>query len=213
MYCLFLDTSCSDAVFALFEDGNVIEEVCLDVKSARHPCAIWQSLLDRHQLSLQEIELLACGVGPGSYTGIRTAAATAKGVSLSTNKPIVAVSSLLTLVPEEGGSYLIMIDGGISGAYTQRVVVSETGVEADAPQVAAPEELEEVLSRDVALVTDSLLWIEKRGISDVGFRVERRHSSIVARYVLREASAGRMYTAHSLPLWYLRKTQAEIDHS
>ena len=208
MYCLFLDTSSATAVLALFEDGNVLEEVALEVKSARHPCVVWQSMLDRHHLTLQEIDFLACGVGPGSYTGLRTAAATVKGVVLATAKPIVAVSSLLTLVPEGLGRYFLMIDGGISGAYTQRVSVSETSVEPDAPQSIPSNELENVMAKETSLITDSMGWLEKKGLKTSSIQTERRHASIVARYVFQEAKSGRVYTAQTLPLWYTHVSPA-----
>lgn len=220
MYCLFLDTSSPLALFALLLDGRVVEEMCLPMQSARHPCALWQSLLDRHHLTLQHIDILACGIGPGSYTGIRTAAATVKGVFLATKKPIVAVSSLLLLAPNEEGSFIVLVDGGISGAYMQRVCVSEQRVVTDTPQAVSLDSI----PGDLPIVTDSMAWIEKKGgliaphrdrsdSFEIPLRVIRRHGEVVARYIYQEAQEERFYTATTLPLWYLRKTQAEINLS
>jgi tRNA threonylcarbamoyladenosine biosynthesis protein TsaB len=53
----------------------------------------------RHEgLAPADVGLLAVGVGPGSFTGIRTAIATARAIAWSTGAPMVGVSSLAALV-------------------------------------------------------------------------------------------------------------------
>lgn len=49
------------------------------------------------RLTLGDIELLACSVGPGSFTGVRIGAAMIKGLALPQNKPCVGVSTLEAL--------------------------------------------------------------------------------------------------------------------
>lgn len=41
-----------------------------------------------------DIDYFACGLGPGSFTGIRVGLATIKGLSLSFKKPIIGISTL-----------------------------------------------------------------------------------------------------------------------
>lgn len=43
---------------------------------------------------LDEIDYLACGLGPGSFTGLRVGIATVKGISWALHKPIAGVSTL-----------------------------------------------------------------------------------------------------------------------
>ena len=63
-----------------------------------------QQVLRQQRLSARDIELVAVGVGPGSFTGIRVAIAAAKGLALPYARPIKGVSSFdalaLTVLPQ-----------------------------------------------------------------------------------------------------------------
>ena len=63
-----------------------------------------QQVLRQQRLSARDIELVAVGVGPGSFTGIRVAIAAAKGLALPYARPIKAASSFdalaLTVLPQ-----------------------------------------------------------------------------------------------------------------
>ncbi|HNZ94194.1 MAG TPA: tRNA (adenosine(37)-N6)-threonylcarbamoyltransferase complex dimerization subunit type 1 TsaB [Sphaerochaeta sp.] len=60
-----------------------------------------EQLLDRlllmcsdHSIELSELDLLCASSGPGSFTGLRIALATMKGLALGLNKPLVSVPTL-----------------------------------------------------------------------------------------------------------------------
>lgn len=53
-----------------------------------------EDTLQKADLTIKDMELIAVGVGPGSYTGIRIAVTTAKTLAWSLNIPIIGVSSL-----------------------------------------------------------------------------------------------------------------------
>ena len=67
-------------------------------------------------LSLKDIDAVAVSKGPGSYTGLRIGAATAKGICYSLGKPLIGINTLQALAwgtwerEKVDGLYCPMID-------------------------------------------------------------------------------------------------------
>ena len=212
MFSLFCDQSFGGGVFALFQDSAVVEVLHREIKDSSHPCALFEQLLDRHKVHLDDITCLACGVGPGSYTGIRSAAATMKGIAFATQKPIVAIPSLLLFAPVESGTYCIAADGGIGGVFVQEISIEEEKCHVVCPEALEREAFLTRASSGVKIVVKSRDWLMRKGLDpSLAYREVSPHVNIVARVVIQDFNAGRYYTASTLPLLYLRKTQAEID--
>ena len=99
MKILALDTSTRMGAIALLKGENLIAEVCLDcdlTHSERLLTGI-QTTLQMARIKIEEVDLLAVTIGPGSFTGLRIGLATAKGLATATSKPIIGVSSLEAL--------------------------------------------------------------------------------------------------------------------
>ena len=65
-----------------------------------------ETVLKTAGFSVDDVDLFACSVGPGSFTGVRIGVATVKGLAFGKNKPCIGVSTLealaLNAVPFDG---------------------------------------------------------------------------------------------------------------
>jgi tRNA threonylcarbamoyladenosine biosynthesis protein TsaB len=77
---------------------------------------------------------IACGAGPGSFTGLRVGLAVAKGLALPTGLPLVLIPSLEALAHDLAGATPLVVpclDAGKDQVYAQLFRVSEDGVAAE----------------------------------------------------------------------------------
>ena len=98
MKILALDSSGLVASAAIVEDDVLIAEYTTDYKKT-HSQTLLPMLDEIRQmidLDLHTIDAIAISAGPGSFTGLRIGAATAKGLGLALNLPLVEVPTLLT---------------------------------------------------------------------------------------------------------------------
>ncbi len=99
MHILSIDTSSSLASVALVSDRKLLAESVFQADrclSARLVPEI-ERLLALSGLTIDDIDLFAAAIGPGSFTGIRAGVATIQGLSLATGKPCTGFSSLTML--------------------------------------------------------------------------------------------------------------------
>jgi tRNA threonylcarbamoyladenosine biosynthesis protein TsaB len=95
---LALDTATLTASVALLVDDQVA--AARQARVSTHSETLLEliaAVLKDAQLEAAEVDLCACGRGPGSFTGLRIGLATAKGLCFALDKPLVVVSSLAAL--------------------------------------------------------------------------------------------------------------------
>jgi tRNA threonylcarbamoyladenosine biosynthesis protein TsaB len=95
---LAIETATSACSAALYVDGDIQERHALAPR--QHAALILpmiESLLMAADLKPGQLDAVAFGRGPGSFTGVRIAASVVQGVALGADLPVVAVSTLATL--------------------------------------------------------------------------------------------------------------------
>ena len=108
---LYIDASSERAVVALKSDNfSFTKELPVGRDSSAQMAEVVQELLD------EAPGAVAYGEGPGSYTGLRVAAALASALSLSYKIPLVKVSALHGY--HSKNSYAVLLDARSGGVYT-----------------------------------------------------------------------------------------------
>ena len=99
MKILSIDTSSKICGVAILEDNNFIKEVAQDngLTHSETLMPIIKETLESLNITLNDIDLIVCDKGPGSFTGIRIGVATAKAFSDSLNIKEIGISSLEAL--------------------------------------------------------------------------------------------------------------------
>jgi len=146
---LAIETSTEACSAALLVDGEVIE--LYEVAPRRHASLILpmcQQLLAEGGMDVGDLEMLAFGRGPGSFTGVRIAVSIIQGVAFAADLPVMPVSGLVALaqgVRRELGSQRVLaaIDARMGEVYWSSCVSNEEGImqPVDEEQLATPEKL------------------------------------------------------------------------
>jgi len=95
---LAFDTSNDTCSCCLYVDGDILSRSeRLPRRHAELLLSMVVNLLAEGGLTLGELDALAFGCGPGSFTGLRIASGVAQGLARGQNLPVVPVSSLRAL--------------------------------------------------------------------------------------------------------------------
>ena len=122
---LSIETSTAALSVALAQDGTVVaERVCEEPRrQAALTAPLVKEVLDAAGLRVGDCDAVCVSAGPGSYTGLRVGASTAKGLAFGAGIPLLSVGTLDILVAgviDHGDNYRIvpMIDARRMEVYT-----------------------------------------------------------------------------------------------
>ncbi|MDP2954977.1 MAG: tRNA (adenosine(37)-N6)-threonylcarbamoyltransferase complex dimerization subunit type 1 TsaB [Longimicrobiales bacterium] len=177
---LALDTSGPSGFVAVGRGGRVLARARLERK-AQHASRLVPAIyrvLEQGSVSLAEVAGIIVGEGPGSFTGVRVAAATAKGMARALDVPLWAVSSLAAgalgdLGQGGAGVRYVLFDARGERVYGGCYGVGSRGVETLLPPHAG--DLRPLLAGEVpagAVFAGDGAERHRRVIESCGFRVE-----------------------------------------
>ncbi|MFN3771671.1 tRNA (adenosine(37)-N6)-threonylcarbamoyltransferase complex dimerization subunit type 1 TsaB [Cloacibacterium normanense] len=113
MKILHIETSSKNCSVAISDGEELLclcEEVSENYKQSESLHTFVEWALEGAEISLKDIEVVSLGKGPGSYTGLRIGAASAKGFCYGLKVPLIAVNSLETMIePFLGQNYDVII--------------------------------------------------------------------------------------------------------
>lgn len=227
MKVLGIESSATAASLAIVEDNQLVAEYTVVYKKTHSQTLLpmLDEIATMVELDLDSIDVIAVSAGPGSFTGLRIGSATAKGLALAKNKPIVSVPTVDALAYSLWGNPNLicpLMDARRKQAYTGLYRWNGDTFETIMPQCAI--DLAEIISiinergESVVFVGDGVVPFAED--LKEGLKVEYR----IAPAMLKDASAasvaslgmelakqGKAEEAKNHKPDYLRLSQAERE--
>ncbi|WP_165856967.1 tRNA (adenosine(37)-N6)-threonylcarbamoyltransferase complex dimerization subunit type 1 TsaB [Marinobacter sp. JSM 1782161] len=161
MKLLALDTTAEGCSAALWSDGQLYQR---DLRSPRghtqHLLPMVRELVAESGIPLADLDALAFGRGPGSFTGLRIATGVVQGLAFGLDIPVVPVSSLAALASralrvgeaQEGDAVAVAFDARMGEVYWNCYCIREGRVTASAEERVCPPD-------QVSLTEEAPRWI------------------------------------------------------
>lgn len=227
MRILGLDSSGLVASVALVEDDNMLAEYTVNYKKTHSQTLLpmLDEIAGMIELDLKTIDAIAIAGGPGSFTGLRIGSATAKGLGLALQKPLIQVPTVDGLAYNLYGCKNIvcpLMDARRNQTYTGLYEFKEDGMHVLESQCAVgiDEIIEKVneLGRVVTFLGDGVPvfreFIEKNCKVPFFFapaHMNKQRAGAVAALGEVYYKAGKVQTAEEHKPDYLRLSQAERE--
>lgn len=231
MKILGLDSSGLVAGVAVVEDEVLLAEYTTDYKKTHSQTLLpmLEELTRMIELDLSTVDAIAIASGPGSFTGLRIGSATAKGLGLALNKPLVEVPTLEGLAWNLWGTEKLvcpLMDARRNQVYTAAYEFVPRGeslwLQAVLPQ--APMDIVELLEklheigREVVFLGDGVpVYLDLiRKHAKVAYHLapagsNRQRAACIAALGAVYYAEGKTVSAGEHKPEYLRKSQAEQE--
>lgn len=146
---LAIDTSTDACSVGLYSASDQLQE-CFEICPAQHTEKLLPQinhLLKMADLSLSNMDAIAFGQGPGSFTGVRIASSVAQAFGIGLQKPLIPISTLRAIAQEafiEQGhrKVVVMLDARLQAVYWGLYCVNADNImEAIQPDRVGPQDL------------------------------------------------------------------------
>ncbi|NBB21158.1 tRNA (adenosine(37)-N6)-threonylcarbamoyltransferase complex dimerization subunit type 1 TsaB [Runella sp. CRIBMP] len=104
---LSIDTSTRGCSVALHQNGQLLTsyDLLAEKSSSGMLTTLIQNAVEHAGFVLSDVDAIAVAKGPGSYTGLRIAVSTAKGLCFALEKPLLAVNTLEAMTLQVSGFF------------------------------------------------------------------------------------------------------------
>lgn len=217
MKILAIDTASSVCSVALLENDIVIDKNELnDGKThSENLMPLLDELLKRNSLDIKEIEMLACSVGPGSFTGIRIGVATIKPIVEVLKVKVASVTSLETLAKNVANKETIV---SLIDARNNQVYCGIFDKNYNKKEEYLADDINEVIKNivkynDIIFVGNGAVLhkeLLENSIPNCEFAEENNQSAVnVGKIAYKKYLENNLESADTIMPIYLRKSQAE----
>jgi len=222
MRILCLDTSTLAGSIALIEDESVRAEINLNLgrKHTERLLPAIDRMFAELGLAPKDINAVAVGIGPGSFTGLRVGLAAAKGLALSLSIPIVGILSLDALAWQirfYDGPILALLDARKGQVFARFYKGGGSfAAQGDAMAINPESLLPRIPDRTLIVGEGGGAYQEifsrlKDKIRIAGFEFDHPRAAIIGRLGLERLKKGESDSLDSLTPVYLRPSDAEIS--
>ena len=227
MKILALDSSGLTASVAILEDDNLLGEytICYKKTHSQTLLPMLDEVVQMLELDLETVDGIAIAAGPGSFTGLRIGSATAKGLGLALNKPLLSVPTLDALAYNLYGTEGLICplmdarrNQTYTGVYAWEKDRFQTVRESEAVSIEEILDILNQLGKRVTFLGDGVPvfreLIEKQLVVPYQFapaHLSRQRAGAVAALGYRYMKEGRSESAAAHRPEYLRLSQAERE--
>jgi tRNA threonylcarbamoyladenosine biosynthesis protein TsaB len=216
MNLLAIETATEACSVALWIDGRVIERFELAPRRHTELVLPWiDGVLAEAGMAKSQLDAIACGRGPGAFTGVRLAVALTQGIALALDLPVLAVSTLAALALDapagDGEGILAAIDARMGEVYVGAFVRNGDTIESlGAERLAPPAAIDGLPQRTWIGVGTGFAAEEAALVARIGSQLLRLdsgalpHAAAVARLAVRAHARGEAIAAERLEPAYLR---------
>lgn len=119
MKVLGIDTSTKTTAIGLIEDDEVLCDYNLTGRVAHSESVtdMIHEIFKKFEFALEDIDLIAVGLGPGSFTGLRIGITIAKVMAFALDKKVIGVSSLVANSMSDNGLVSTIVDARRGNVY------------------------------------------------------------------------------------------------
>jgi tRNA threonylcarbamoyladenosine biosynthesis protein TsaB len=139
-----IETSTDWCSVALWRDGEIAAlERRAPNRHSELALPMLEALLGESSAEIAQLEAIAFGAGPGSFTGLRIACGLAQGLALARRLPVIGISTLEAMAEESGAPRVVAcLDARMSEVYYAALERQAAGWEEIVPaQCAAPQDV------------------------------------------------------------------------